>query len=294
MTERTKIFAPLITPRDAAGRLDLEGLARNVERLNGTSLDGYVPLGSSGEYVYLSHEERLDVIRTVHKAAQGRPVIAQVGGDATTDSCRLAEAAMDLGAAALLAVTPHYYAPQLRGLALVEYYRALGAIGPVYLYHIPSYTGVTLDVRDVLEIGQIPGVVGMKDSSGNVAMMVEVLAQRREDFQYFVGSGGALLAALSHGADGTIAALANVCPEELRRIADLYAAGQVEEAARLQAPLSVLNALITRVHGIPGLKYAASRLEFAAGDPVRPLQPLGVGPRADIDATIERVQAAFR
>lgn len=294
MTERTRIFAPLITPRDAAGRLDLEGLARNVERLNATSLDGYVPLGSSGEYVYLGHEERLDVIRTVREAAEGRPVIAQVGGDATADSCRLAEAAMDIGASALLAVTPHYYTPQLRGAALVAYYRELGTIGPVYLYHIPSYTGVTLDVRDVLEFAGIPGVVGMKDSSGNVAMMVEVLAQRREGFQYFVGSGGALLAALSHGADGTIAALANVCPEELRRIADLFAAGEVAAAARLQAPLAVLNALITRMHGIPGLKYAASRMGFAAGDPVRPLQPLGAGPRAAIDQAIEEVQAAFR
>ncbi len=294
MTERTRIFAPLITPRDAAGRLDLAGLARNVERLNATPLDGYVPLGSSGEYVYLSHSERLDVLRTVHEAAQGRPVIAQVGGDATMDSCRLAEAAMDIGASALLAVTPHYYTPQLRGPALVEYYRALGAIGPVYLYHIPSYTGVTLDVRDVLEIGGLSGVAGMKDSSGSVAMMVEVLSQRGGDFQYFVGSGGALLAALSHGADGTIAALANLCPVELRRIADLFAAGQVAAAARLQAPLSVLNALITRVHGIPGLKYAASRLGFAAGDPVSPLQPLGEGPRVAIDAAIEAAEAAFR
>ncbi|EQD47219.1 dihydrodipicolinate synthase, partial [mine drainage metagenome] len=152
------------------------------------------------------HEaERIALVRAVIEAAGGKDVLAQVGAETTEDSLHLAEECMALGAKGLLAVTPHYYTPQLRGAALDAYYGAIGAVGPVYVYHIPSYTGASLDVPDVLRLSALPGVVGMKDSSGSLSMLVEVLAARPPGFVYYVGSGGALPAALAHGADGTIA-----------------------------------------------------------------------------------------
>ncbi len=283
------ILAPVITPRDDRGRLDLDGLQRNVQRLSATSLDGFLALGSSGEYVYLHEEERLAVVGAVVAAAGNKPVLAQVGAETTEDAVRLAEKSMALGASGLLAVTPHYYTPQLRGAALDAFYRAVGGAGPVHVYHIPGYTGVQLDVQDVLRLAALPEVVGMKDSSGNLALLVEVLASRPQGFAYYVGSGGALPAALAHGAEGTIAALANLVPDGMRAASEALLRGDLGTAARLQAPLARLNGLVTRRYGIPGLKYAAGRLGFAAGDPVPPLQPLAAEGRAEIDAALVAV-----
>lgn len=280
-----EILAPLITPRDTQGRLDLDGLAANVHRL-GPDLDGFLVLGSSGEYVYLDEDERTACVETVMQAAGGRKVLVQVGAETTRASAELAETAMRLGAQGLLAVTPHYYTPQLRGPALVQYYRTIAAIGPTYLYHIPSYTGMTLDVADVLEIAQIPGVVGMKDSSGNLALMAEILASRPAGFTYYVGSGGALLAAVAHGAQGTIAALADLVPQRMRAVLEAFEAGRHAEAAAAQRPLARLNALVTRRYGIPGLKYAAGALGFAAGEPVPPLVAVPQAGAQEIDRAL--------
>ncbi len=288
-----EILAPLISPRDAKGRLDLDGLAANVARL-GPDVDGFLVLGSSGEYVYLSERERMDAVRTVMEGAGDRTVFVQVGSETTESSAALAHEAMQYGATGLLAVTPHYYTPQLKGPALQAYYRTIGAIGPTYLYHIPSYTGMTLDVREILDIAAIPGVVGMKDSTGNLALLTEILASCPAGFRYYVGSGGALLAAMAHGAVGTIAALANLVPAQMRQAVSLFERGRMAEAAEAQRPLARLNALVTRRYGIPGLKYAAGRLGFAAGEPVPPLQPVTSAAAAEIDAAIAdlRVPAA--
>jgi dihydrodipicolinate synthase/N-acetylneuraminate lyase len=280
-----EILAPLISPRDDRGGLDLEGLSLNVARL-AASLDGFLVLGSSGEYVYLSEQERLDAVRTVLSGAGSRKVFVQVGAETTAASARLAEDAMALGASGLLAVTPHYYTPQLKGRALVAYYKTIASIGPTYLYHIPSYTGMTLEVDDILEIAGVPGIVGMKDSTGNLALLTEILASRPEGFTYYVGSGGALLAAVAHGAQGTIAALANLVPERMRAVLSMFEAGEIAAAAQAQRPLARLNALVTRRHGIPGLKYAAGRLGFAAGDPVPPLLPVPEKAAYEIDEAL--------
>jgi len=280
-----EILAPLISPRDAQGRLDLDGLQANVQRL-APAVDGFLVLGSSGEYIYLTEEEKIASVRGVLAASAGRKVFVQVGAETTEASAHLAERAMQLGAAALLGVTPHYYTPQLKGRALVQYYRTIGAIGPTYLYHIPSYTGMTLELSDVLQIAAVPGVVGMKDSSANLGLMCEVLAARPEGFTYYVGSGGALLAAVSQGARGTIAALANLLPAAMRDAVTLLEAGRIAEAAAAQAPLARLNGLVTWRYGIPGLKYAAGRLGFAAGDPVPPLLPVTADAAKEIDGAL--------
>lgn len=286
------ILAPLITPRDANGQLDLDGLRSNLERLATQPLDGYLALGSSGEYIYLSDEERRAVVATIIAGAAGRSVYVQVGADTTAQSRSLAQWAMEQGATALLAVTPHYYTPQLRGAPLDAFYREIAAVGPTFVYHIPSYTGTTLDPEDVLRLSAMEGIVGLKDSSGSLAMLAEVLAGRPSGFRYYVGSGGALAAALAHGADGTIAALANVAPEGLRLVADFMAQGDIGRAAQIQGPLSRLNALITRRYGIPGLKYAAGRLGYAAGAPVPPLQPVSPDAGRAIDAALDEAMGA--
>lgn len=289
-----KIIAPVITPRDASGSVDIDGLRSNLGRLASEPLDGFLALGSSGEYVYLSDEERRRVVSAVLAEAHGRSVYVQVGGDTTARSLALAEWAMGQGAAAVLAVTPTYYTPQLKGAALDAFYRELGAIAPTYLYHIPPYTGMALGTEDILRLSDIAGVVGVKDSSGSLGLLVEILAAKPNGFTYFVGSGGALLAALAHGADGTIAALANLLPGGMRIVADRIGAGDLAGAREVQAPLARLNALVTGRYGIPGLKYAASRLGYAAGSPFPPLQPISREAQEAIDRALDEAMEATR
>lgn len=288
-----KIIAPLITPRNADGSLNLSGLRSNLERLSQEPLDGYLALGSSGEYLYLDEDERREVISATLAGSAGRIVYVQVGGETTAKSLELAKWAMGQGASALLAVTPHYYTPQLRGAPLEAYYRELGAVGPTFVYHIPSYTGFTLDPEDILRLAGLPGIVGVKDSSGSLPLLVEILAGRPDGFSYFVGSGGSLAGALAHGADGTIAALANVLPAELRVVADRMEEGDISGAAFRQAPLARVNALITRKYGIPGLKYAAEKLGYASGPPVPPLQPLHEAGCTAIDNALSQAAVAL-
>ncbi|MHB1981623.1 MAG: dihydrodipicolinate synthase family protein [Sulfobacillus sp.] len=275
-----EILVPLVTPFRSDGRLDFDGYVANVHRLSAQGVDGVVLMGSSGEFPHLTHGERRQLISEV--AAQ-RPdrfqVLVHSGGGAMADVIQLVEDTVTHGLDGAMVITPFYFQPQLDRRALVAYYRQLIQLGPIYLYHYPRFTGVTLDSATVGELAQA-GLKGMKDSSGQSALFSQVASQTRGlDFRLFTGSGSAFLAAIAQGAAGGIMALAQLAPAELIELRRLAGANDWPAARSLQDRLVALDQATGARFGIAGLKWAAKQRGLVSSGPRPPLT--GLDPAAE-------------
>jgi 4-hydroxy-2-oxoglutarate aldolase len=154
---------------------------------------------------------------------------------------------------------------------------------PVMIYNMPANAaGLDLDAETVITLSAHPNIIGMKDSSGNVAKLAEVVAGARADFATLAGSAGFLLPALVVGARGAIAALANIAPRECLELVALYESGKMDEARTLQARLIPVNTAVTSGYGVPGLKAALEFVAHYGAAPRRPLAPLGQSERVKL------------
>ncbi len=266
------IFPPIVTPfRD--GEVDTEALAFNVQKWNETGLAGYVPLGSTGEFVHLTPAERDQVIATVREhAAPGKVVIAGTGSLSTDEAIRLTRRAGELGADAAMVVTPFYYTSQMTDAALWGHYTAVADASPIpiLLYNVPVFTHLNMAVETVARLAEHPNIIGMKDSSGSVDQLTQIVHSTPEEFILLSGAAGVLHPALTVGADGAILAISNVVPELCVEIYELVQTNDHATARRRQAVLGTLNRAIGR-YGIGGYKFAMDLRGYQGGRPRRPL-----------------------
>ena len=265
------VFPPIPTPFDAEGEVAHQALAENLERWNQYDLAGYVVLGSNGEAVYLTEEEKVGVWKTARAAIPStKLMIAGAGCESTAQTIALTRKAADAGADAVLLVTPHYYAGKMTRASLLHHYQSVAETSPVpvMIYNVPKFTNVDVDAVTVAQASRHPNIIGVKDSSGNIAKLADIVRLASPGFQVLAGTGGFFFAGLSLGAVGGILALANVAPEESISIQRLYDTGQWSEAAELQRRMLPVNAAVTAVYGIPGLKAALDMLGYYGG-PVR-------------------------
>ncbi len=271
------IIPPIATPFDEKGNIAHEALAGNVARLSQTNIRGILVLGSNGEYPYLSEAEKRETVKTVVAATpDDRIVMVGSGCESTRETIRLTKDCADMGAHAALVVTPCYYGGKMTPAALENHFMQVAdhAPIPVLLYNVPKFTNINIDLAIVLKLSRHPNIVGIKDSSGNVAQLGEILARVDDDFQVLVGTAGALFAALSLGCSGGILALANVAPRECVQIQTFLNDGQVKQARDLQLKMLPVNRAVTATFGIPGLKAAMDMLGYSGGEPRSPLMPL--------------------
>ncbi len=268
------VFPPVPTPFDAEGDVATKKLIENIERWNQYDLSGYVVLGSNGEVGFLSVEEKLRVWKAARQAIPSdKLMIAGAGCESTRQTIALSRQAADFGADAVLLVTPHYYDPAMKPDNLVHHYQAVADAVPipVMLYTVPKFTHVDIDATTVARLAGHPNIIGVKDTSGNMAKMADTIRLTRAvapDFQVLAGSAGFFLTGLTLGAVGGILALANVAPDKSLEIYRLFKAGQMDEAAELQRQVIPVNAAITARFGIPGIKAAMDMLGYYGG-PVR-------------------------
>jgi 4-hydroxy-2-oxoglutarate aldolase len=267
------IFPPITTPF-SEGKVAHDKLASNVEKWNRTGLKGYVVLGSNGEYVYLSEEEKRAIVATVvQAAADEKLIIAGTGCESTAETLRLTEDCARLGARAALVVTPHYYGGRMREAALMKHFSELADHSPIpiLLYNVPKFTHINMAAEFVARLSEHPNIIGLKDSSGNVIQLAEMLNGVVRDFNVMVGTAGVLFSALTIGCVGGVCALANVAPEECVKIYDLVKEGDLDAARDLQLKMLPVNQAVTAVYGVPGLKAALDMLGYFGGDPRLPL-----------------------
>lgn len=279
----TGIYPPVPTFFDEREDLDLPTLREHLKRLKAAGIANIVALGSNGEAAHLSPDERQQVIATA-RAAMGAEaqVLAGVGENATRATVELCHLAADAGANVALVLPPHHYRPRMDSFALRAHYLAVAdaSLLPLMIYNMPANAaGIDLDAETVIALSAHPNIIGLKDSSGNVAKMAQIVADARAGFVVLAGSAGFLLPALAVGARGAVAALANIAPRECLQLVDLWQQGKLDEARALQARLIPVNSAVTAGYGVAGLKVALEFVAHYGGVPRRPLAPLNEGER---------------
>ena len=278
------IYPPIPTPF-IKGAVAYDELAANIERWSKTGLKGLVAMGSNGEYVYLSAEEKRKFVAKVVKMTPGdMQVIAGTGCESTKETIDLTRDCADLGAHAALVVSPHYYGGRMNEAALHAYFTTVADHSPIpiLLYNVPKFTHINMTAGLVAQLSRHPNIAGIKDSTGNVIQLGEIANHVDADFNLLVGTAGALFGALTLGCVGGVLALANVAPQICVQIYRLVQEGRFEEAKILQLKMIPVNQAITAVYGVPGLKAAMDMLGYFGGDPRPPLLPSSEKEKSEI------------
>ena len=275
------IFPPVPTPfkNNKSFEVAHEHLKANVEKWKGTGLKGFVALGSNGEYVYLSPEEKRNVVKTIVSATPKKmSVIAGTGCESTLETIALTNDCAQLGANAALVVTPYYYGGRMTDDALKKHFFTIADNTdiPIILYNVPKFTHIDMSAKLVATLSTHPNIVGIKDSTGNVNALGQLLNTVDKKFDVLVGTAGALYGALTLGCSGGVLAAANVAPKMCVRIMKLIKDGKFEAARKLHLKLLPVNNAVTFIYGVPGLKIALDLLGYYGGKPRPPLQPAKV------------------
>lgn len=291
------VLLPITTPFNSDGAVDLAGLHSNILRWNETAISGYVVLGSTGERVNLDEAERLEVIATAREAAPpNRLFIAGVGQQSTRGTIREIE---KLNAAvavdAVLVITPHFYRAAITQDALVKHYRAVADRSPVplILYSMPALTGIKIEPATAAALSDHENIIGIKDSSNDVAALQETIKLAQGDFAVLTGNGTVLREALAAGACGGILAVGCVAPELCFEIFSAAKSGNQERSQRLQSALTPLATAVTTRFGIGGLKAALDMKGYAGGHVRAPLPAPDDEARAEIQHCLRAAEQAL-
>jgi 4-hydroxy-2-oxoglutarate aldolase len=271
------VFPALTTPFAGDGSVSLADLKHNIQRYNATDLAGYVVLGSTGESVLLRQAEMDGILVTVKEsAAKSKKLIAGTGAESTAETIERTKRAAELGYHVALVKTPHYYKPAYKPEVLIAHYRRVADESPIplLLYSVPQFTGVALESPEVVTLAAHPNIIGIKESSGNVQRIAEMIAGTPPAFQVLVGAAPTVYPSLVIGARGAILALACALPEKCVALYELFRQANHEKARELQAVLVRASKLILSEMGIAGLKHAMDQRGYRGGIPRLPLLPL--------------------
>jgi 4-hydroxy-2-oxoglutarate aldolase len=271
----TGIIPPVPTPFTAGGELDLPALQALLEVL-APEVDGFLILGSNGEAVFLTEEERARVLAAAREAIPGnKPLLAGTGGEATGLVEERNAAAAAAGADSVLVLPPHYYGSRMTEQALEAHYRRLADRSPVplLLYNVPANTTLSLSPALIARLARHENICGLKDSSGNIPALTDTMGRIPEGFTVMTGNAPTLLPALALGAAGGILAAANIAARSYGAIISAFRQGDLAAARELQLRLNPLAQAVTTGLGVPGLKAALRLRGRDAGLPRAPLLP---------------------
>ena len=273
------IYPPLPTFFDDKEELDIATLQRHMHRLVDSGIAGYVLMGSNGEAVHLTSDERVQLVQAAREAigVSSMPLIVGCGDASTRTTLANCRSAARHGADIALVLPPFYYKGRMNTQALLAHYHAIADNSPlpILIYNMPGNTaGLDLDATLICTLAEHENIIGVKDSAGDIAKLAQIVASVPETFKVLAGSAGYLLPALAVGAVGAISALANVFPREVCDVQALFDAGQLDEARMLQARIIPANNAVTTVYNVPGLKAALELTAGYGGIPRMPLLPL--------------------
>ncbi len=271
------VYPPIITPFRADGdAVDLQALTHNAERWMTTGLRGLVVLGSNGEAPLLDELESDAVIEAVRsRVPPDRLLIAGTGRQSTRATIAASRRAGALGVDAVLVLTPSFFKPQMTPDAFVRHYTHVAEASPVpvILYNFTALTGVTLSPDVVARLAEHPNIIGIKESGGDAGFVSSLVDETPAEFSVLVGSAPTFYSSLLCGAAGGIMALACVVPGPCVELFELVRSRRLDEARSLQRRLTPLARLVTRAHGVPGLKAALDLTGYVGGVPRPPLLP---------------------
>jgi 4-hydroxy-2-oxoglutarate aldolase len=268
------IIAAIPTPFDDDESLRLGALESNLKRWKETPLAGYTVLGTTGEFVHLTTDEKKAVLSKAREHVPSeRLFVAGTGAESTRETRALSTWAAGIGADYAIVVTPHYHRGSTPEDALVDHFFRVAEASPipVIVYLIPQCTGVALAPETVARLAGHENVAGIKDSSGDLQTLQETRRLCRPDFAVLTGAAPILLAAFLSGADGAILADACVAWDLCAELERAFRAGDITEARRIQDRLARFSGVLIGRYGIAGVKALLDRLGFYGGPPRRPL-----------------------
>ncbi len=276
MNELKGLGVAMVTPFKKSGEVDVNGLKKLTDHLVTGNADYLVVLGTTGESVTLSKEDKKLVLETVMSTNNGRkPIVLGVGGNNTADIASQMARIEPHGITALLSVTPYYNKPTQNGL--FEHYKALSESSklPILLYNVPGRTGVNLLPDTVSKIAfDCRNIIGIKEASGNVEQVMSVIQQTPKEFLVISGDDALTLPLISAGCDGVISVVGNAFPKEFSEMVNLALTGDFENARLIHYRLLDIIKLLF-VEGNPaGVKEVLSQLNIC-GEYLRlPLVPV--------------------
>jgi 4-hydroxy-2-oxoglutarate aldolase len=288
------IFPPIATPFDHKGDLYKVKVQFNIEKWNKTALAGYAVCGSTGESVHLTTEEKVQMWEWVAEYADSsKLLIAGTGVESVRETVCLSNRAAEIGYKVAMVRTPHYYKNLInRPDAQALYFRAVADQSklPVMIYNWPQATGVDIMPEAVAMLSEHPNIIAIKESSGSLEKVMQMIRETKAGFQVLTGSAPTLAPHLSIGCVGAVLAFANAAP---------FATISIWEAHRTREPAAALDwqnriaraaQLVTTKYGIPGLKHAMDLNGYYGGPPRLPLTTLKPEQQHEIEQAFDGIK----
>lgn len=298
MAERLQgIFTPHMVPLDEQGQIHEAGLRRYIDWLIERGVHGLYPNGSTGEFTRFTAEERKRIVKIVCEQAAGRvPVLAGAAEANVKETIKACETYHEYGARAVAIVSPFYY--RLNAESVYAYFREIALHSPidVTLYNIPMFAS-PIDVPTIKRLAEFERIVGIKDSSGDVAFMmrmIKAVRPLRPDFTFLTGWEAVLVPMLLVGADGGTNATSGVVPELTRRLYDLTRAGQLQEAMELQYRLlELFDTMLYSAEFPEGFRAAVELRGIELGRGRQPMSPTQHIDLASLQRVLQCILADF-
>ncbi|MCW5663346.1 MAG: 4-hydroxy-tetrahydrodipicolinate synthase [Piscinibacter sp.] len=269
----------LVTPMHDDGSVDYDGLRKLIDWHIAEGTDCVGVVGTTGESPTVTVEEHCEIIRVSVEHAKGRvPIMAGTGGNSTAEAIELTRYAKKVGADCTLSVVPYYNKPSQEGI-----YRHFKAIAeavdiPTVLYNVPGRTVADMQHETVLRLAQVPGIVGIKEATGDIERAQWLIKQAPKGFAIYSGDDGTAVALMLLGGHGNVSVTANLAPRAMHELCKAAIAGQAREAAAIQLKLLPLHQSLFVESSPAPTKWAMARLGMIGGAlrlPLVPLTPAG-------------------
>jgi len=289
----TGSIVALVTPMHDDGSVDYDALRRLIDWQIGEGTQCIGVVGTTGESPTVSVEEHCEIIRVAVEQTRGRvAVMAGTGANSTAEAIELSRFALRVGADCTLSVVPYYNKPSQEGI-----YRHFKAIAeavdiPMVVYNVPSRTVADMHGETAIRLAQVPGVIGIKDATGDIERGSWLIKKAPAGFSIYSGDDGTAVALMLLGAHGNVSVTANVAPRAMQALCAAALAGNAREAARLQLQLLGLHkALFVEPSPAP-TKFALERLGRCRAAVRLPILPLGEPARAVVEAALREAGLA--
>lgn len=270
-----KIITAMVTPFDLNGEIDYPATKNLINHLIANGSDAIVVAGTTGESPTLSFEEKLALIRYTVEVVDGRiKVIAGTGSNNTREAILLTKKVEALGVDGIMLVTPYYNKPSQAGM--YEHFKAIAEIThlPVMLYNIPGRSVVNMEVDTVVALSKIKNIVSIKEASGNLNAMAEIIERTPESFTLYSGDDGLTLPVLAIGGAGVVSVASHVIGNQMQEMFSNFATGQVKEAAKIHRQLLPFMEALFFTPSPTSLKEVLNTMDIPVGSVRLPLVPL--------------------
>ncbi|WP_026689846.1 4-hydroxy-tetrahydrodipicolinate synthase [Alteribacter aurantiacus] len=282
------IITAMVTPFDSKGNIDFTKTTKVIEHLISNGSDGLVVAGTTGESPTLSQEEKLALFEHAVKVANGRvKIIAGTGSNNTFQTIDFTKKAEKTGVDAIMLVTPYYNKPSQKGI--YEHFKAIAQNTklPIMLYNVPGRTGTSMSTETVVELSKIENIVSVKEASGDLDQITDIIANTPEPFTVYSGDDGLTLPIMSIGGNGVVSVASHILGNEMQEMIHAHVNGDYKTASLLhQKLLPIMNGLFAAPSPVP-VKTALQLQGLDVGGVRLPLVPLTSEERQTLAATLQ-------